>query len=516
MRELLEQLVAEGVLRHDDEAVDGVAAAGEGRDQPSPLPPAPSDPARTWDDCEAIIRELTGRPLEPGYLELVVPVFRVAHIALDAEGRQVGEANVFPRPLRVDVPTRWRTCIYPGSRYLDDKPMNVSALKAMRSHWPQAMAALLRIREAYLARFPAARNGFTLGDAERLSTLVLAVPTYQLARARGRVESGGLHPVLSSMFRVTDGLRMTTHQMLFVPVAEATLLPDTPVTAAEIHAYAERNYSFHSAQGVCAGPSAMVDQFLRVLLEGADSGNFAAVQLDSAVERALADIDAAFDYGLLGLQAFAVVFSLWPMMTRTYARMAAIVGDWRGARTPTLERLDAYLREKAQILQNETFHATEEWRVNRERTYGDIYAQCAAGLGDPVRQSLSERLAGTRTAAHQVAAERLRRVLLHRCSTGPDSDAGGVEWLVDCLMHAFVRTQETLCLACEVQQRINSLLGREPPKRAFSATDIDIHVLLQGQEARRLPHLLDELERVLGLRVTITRDGVEIGDEIQV
>ena len=40
--------------------------------------------------------------------------------------------------------------------------------------------------------------------------------------------------------------------------------PDTPVTAAEIHAYAERNYSFHSAQGVCAGPSAMVDQFLRV------------------------------------------------------------------------------------------------------------------------------------------------------------------------------------------------------------------------------------------------------------
>jgi hypothetical protein len=508
VQQLLQHLLAEGVLQYGP----GAGPTAEGKDQPSPLPPASGAHARTWGECEAITGELAGRALEPGYLELVVPVFRVGHIYLDAEGRQVGEANVFPRPLRLEVPTRWRTCIYPGSRYLDDKPMNVSALKAMRAHWPQVMAALLRIRQAYLQRFPAARAGFTLGDVERLATVVLAVPTYQLVRHRMPVENGALHPVLSSLFRVTDGLRMTSHQMLFVPVAEATLSPDRRITAAEIHAYAERNDSFHSAQGVCAGPGAMIDQFLRVALEGADGDQFAAVPLDPAVESALADLEPAFDYGLLGLQAFAVVFSLWPAMTRTYARMTSIVRDWSGMRSPGLNRLDAYLREKAEILRNETFHATEEWRANRERVYADIHAQCAAGLGDPVRQPLAERLAGRVTDAHRHAATALRAALQRQCSAGPGTDGGGVEWLFGCLMHYFVRTQEILGLACEIQHRINGVLERPQPLRAFSAADVDVHVLLQGEEARRLPFLLDELEQLLDIRVTITRERVAIAD----
>jgi hypothetical protein len=510
MRELLEQLVEEGVLVRG--APEPVGFGAEGKDQPSPLPPAPCPHARTWDEFEDITREIAGHSLEQGYLELVVPVFRVAHMALDNEGRQVGESNVYPKPLRLEVPTRWRTCIYPGTRYLDPKPMNVSALKAMRAHWSQIMGALLRIRAAYLKRFPAARSGMTLGDVERLSTLVLAVPTYQLARQHGRVANGQLHPVLSNMFRVTDGVRLTTHHMLFIPVSEATLSPDTPVTANDIHAYAERNYSLHSDHGVCAGPSNMIDQFLRLLIEGEDSGDYAQVRLDPEVESALADMEAAVDYGLLGLQAFAVVFSLWPVMTRTYARMAAIVKDWNGARTPTLERFDAYLQDKATVLQKETFHATEEWRANRERVYGDIFAQCAAGLGDPVRQPLAHRVAGRMGEQHRAAAETLRAILHERCTAGDGSDQGSVDWLVETLMHSFVRTQETLCVASDVQRRINDLLGRPQPTRPFTATDVDVHVLLQADEARRLPHLLDELERLLGFRVTITCDVLEIRD----
>jgi hypothetical protein len=512
MRELLEQLIEEGVLVRGAPEPLGFGAAAEGKDQPSPLPPAPCTRARSWEEIEEITREITGQTLEAGYLELVVPVFRVAHIALDTEGRQVGEGNVFPKPLRVEVPTRWRTCIYPGTRYLDEKPMNVSALKAMRAHWAQIMGSLLRIRAAYFKRFPAARSVMTLGDIERLSTLVLAVPTYQLAREHGRVPNGQLHPVLSNMFRVTDGLRLTTHHMLFVPVSEATLAPDTPVSAAEIHAYAERNYSLHSDHGVCAGPGNMIDQFLHLLIEGQDTGDFANAPLDAAVESALADMEAAIDYGLLGLQAFAVVFSLWPVMTRTYARMAAIVKDWGGVRTPTVERLGSYLQEKAEVLQRETYHATEEWRANRERVYGDIFAQCAAGLGDPVRQPLAQRVTGRIGEQHRAAAETLRAILQDRCTAGDGSDQGSVDWLVETLMHSFVRTQEILSLAGEVQHRINDLLGRPQPTRAFTATDVDIHVLLQGDEARRLPHLLDELERLLGFHVTITCDVLEIRD----
>ena len=96
MRELLEQLVDEGVLLRGAPPALGFGAAAEGKDQPAPLPPGLSKRARSWDECEEITREITGQPLEHGYLELIVPVFRVAHIALDTEGRQVGEANVFP------------------------------------------------------------------------------------------------------------------------------------------------------------------------------------------------------------------------------------------------------------------------------------------------------------------------------------------------------------------------------------------------------------------------------------
>lgn len=42
-----------------------------------------------------------GRPLELGFLEAMLPVHRVAHPAIDAEGRHVGESNVFPDSMRM-------------------------------------------------------------------------------------------------------------------------------------------------------------------------------------------------------------------------------------------------------------------------------------------------------------------------------------------------------------------------------------------------------------------------------
>ena len=260
--------------------------------RPSPLPKARTSEPRTWADCAAITTELAGRAVDPGHLELIVPMFRVAHMALDGDGRQVGEANVFPRPLRLDTPTEWMACPFPGTRYMADRPMNTSALKAMRAHWPQMMAALKVIRAAFLKRFPEAANGWTLAHVERLAALVLAVPTYQLVRNGGTAR---LHPALSSLFRVTDGLRMATHQMMFIPVGEPVLPPDSPITAEAIFAYAERNYSFHSETGVCAGPSHMVREFLDAVLHGEADRSFV---FDSEVAEALGDINAAFDYGL--------------------------------------------------------------------------------------------------------------------------------------------------------------------------------------------------------------------------
>jgi hypothetical protein len=481
--------------------------------RPSPLPEASTTQAQSWLNCEAITQQLTGHALELGHLELVVPIFRIAHMALDADGRQVGEANVFPMPMRLDVPTDWRTCVYEGSRYLDAKPMNVTALKAMRAHWSPIMATLWRIRLAYVRRYPQAAQHMTLGDVECLSTLVLAVPTYQLMRPQNRVAQGALHPVLSSMFRVTDGLRMATHQMLFVPVGEDTLSPDTVVTGRDIHEYAERNESFHANHGVCAGPKAMIDEFLALLVDGVLPEHAKAAVLTEPVQSALDDLDQAMDYGLLGLQAHAVVFSLWPVMTRAWARMGECVAQWPAPHTPAVQQLQAHLAEQMQLLSHQSLHATEAWRRNREAVYAVIHAHVNQGLGKAHAVSLQAlRDQQPSEAERATLTQRLHDLIYAQLDFAAAAISPQATELADILMPCLMQTQAILRAACDIQRDINALLQRPAPQRAFTASDIDIHVLMQGREARRLPHLMDGLAAMLNLRVQVTAAHIDIDE----
>ncbi|MFO1080001.1 MAG: hypothetical protein U1E23_05155 [Reyranellaceae bacterium] len=510
-RDLLETLIEAGLLRRASEA-ELAGRPGAERSRPSPLPPAPCTRPRDWRDAEQITRDLAGRAVEQGYLELVIPIFRVAHPSLDAEGRQVGEANVFPRGLRLEVPTEWATCPYSGTRYLVDAPMNVTALKSMRDHWTQMMAALLRIRTAFLRRFPEAANGWTVGHIERLSVSVLAVPTYQLMRTEGPVANGKLHPALSSLFRVTDGLRMTMHQMLFVPIGEPTLSPDDPMTAERIYEYADRNFSFHSDTGVCGGPKNMVQEFIRVLVEGQGADRFGAVVLDPEVEAALADVDIAMDYALRGLQAYAVTFSLWPLMTRAYEQIAEAARRAVEDGAAGFAALEARMTAHVETLRQTPYLATEAWRLDREKVYGDMYARCGAGVARsrPVAE-LHDLIAPTRPENEAAQRGILRGLLMRRLRQGA-RDEGHVEALADLLWSYATRTQATLRAATATQAEINTLLGRRPPSRPFGAADMDIHNLLQGSESRRLPFLLDELAAGLDVHFDIDMHRIELGE----
>jgi hypothetical protein len=520
VRELLEQLLEEGILRRADANEPEPISTHDGA-CPSPLPPAHSTVPRTWFECEAIHRELTGRPLELGYLELVMPTYRVAHVAMDAEGRQVGEANVYPKQLRLDVPTEWRTCQYAGSRYQADRPMNVTALKSMGKHWAQTMVVLLCIRDAYLRRFPQARAGWTVGALQRLSSLVLTVPAYLLMSTQHRVENGHLHPVLSSMYRVTDGVRMIMHHMLFTPTYGPTLPPDAPMTSAEIYAYAERNRVFHSSHGVCAGPRAMIEEFLHVLVDGQPVEHAESVVLDAPVHTALAELEPAFDYGLYGLQAYAVVFSRWPVMSRAYERLLALVETWSGGASDTFLVFREHLQRSVKFLRTATRQNTEERRVSRERAYADMYAQCARGLDPSSKATLSERIAPVCAAHHAGAADRLRALLQQRFHGIAAADGPALEGVVDALMDYFRREQAIVRAASEIQQRINRLLGRTLPTRPLTATDLALHYRLLSLHYQpqalldvggRLPYLVDELEEELELRIVVSSDAIEISD----
>jgi hypothetical protein len=507
---LLEQLVEAGILKHADDCLPEAAPAQE-RLLTSPLPPAYTRVSRSWLECESISRVLTGQTLELSYLELVIPIFRVAHISMDSEGRQIGEANVFPKSLRIDVPTEWRRCPYPGSRYMDERPMNVTALKSMRTHWPQMMVALLHIRNAYMQRYPLMQHGWTVGGLEALSTLVLAVPTYLLMRKRKRVPNGELHPALSSMFRITDGLRLTMHKMIFVPFVEPTLPAGAPMTSTEIYEYSERNHSFLSDHGVCAGPKAMIEEFFNVLVDGVPIKDASSVVLDPQIQAALEDINPAFDYGLLGLQAFSVIFSAWPVMARTYEQLGQIVDSWSGETTNTLIQFRERMQTQVNILKTETYLATEEWRINREQAYSAIYEHCAIGLGLPSgEKTLTERIAPAMESCHKRVLKQLRNILQQQCAPSESLKNPELNDLLHCIMNYFLQMQAILRLASETQQSINTLLGRALPLSSFSTADMNTHNLLRGDPENRLSHLINELEETLSIRIAITKEHIVI------
>lgn len=493
---LLEALIEAGVVAHADDVADGGIVAGV---RPSPLPAARCAQPRSWSETEALMDELTGRALEPGWLEMVVPVFRVAHISLDADGRQVGEANVFPPALRLDVPTRWRTCLYPGTRHQPDRPMNVEALRGMQRHWTQMMTALLRVREAYLARCPATRpdGHLTIGEIERLAVCVLAIPTYGLVRARHPIASGALHPALSSLFRVTDGLRMVMHQMLFVPLGEPTREASEVVGADEIHAYAERNYAFHSEHGVCAGPPDRVAEFLHVLVEGAEPQHGLTEALDPEVEAALTDMTAAMDYAFLGLQVHAGVFSVWPAIARAYEGIAdALEGAQAGD-------LAARFAAHRRVLKSSTYLGDESLRRHREAVYQDMVAACGTALGDPFGDDdIAQQRRTARVEAATHAAD-LRRRLAERLP------ATAVEPILEAVLDLIASTAAAIAVGAEPQGRINRLLGRRQPRRPFESVDLDLHNRLNDLQPRRLPCIFDELADAFGLSFTITADGLD-------
>jgi hypothetical protein len=515
IRELLEQLLEEGILRR--------AAADEPDPhprrepvQPSPLPPTQCTVPRTWLEAETIIPELTGRSLELGYLELVLPAYRLPHVALDADGRQVGEANVFPKALRLDVPTEWRTCPHPGSRYQHKLPMNITAMKAMGVHWKQMMAALLRVREVYLHRFPQARKGWTVGDLHCLSALVLSIPTYLMLRVNDRIENGQLHPVLSSMYRLTDGVRMVMHHTLFSEDAETTLPMNAPMTSSALYAYAERNEIFVSDTGVCAGPRAMIEEFLQVLMHGHQIQGTASTVLVPPVQAAMNDLEEIFDYTLYALQAYAVVFSRWIAMARTYEQLLPIVAAWPGPTTDVLRLFRERLENTITFLRTGTQQSTEERRVKRQQVYADMYARSAHGLNTN-EEPLSRAIAPQPVGNDQKAYVQLQDLLRQRFGATADDTAIGP--MADVLMDYFRREQAIVRRASDIQKNINNLLGRVPPSRALTGADLAIHYRLLAPTYRaeqlaslagRLPYLADDLRETLGLHIIARANALEI------
>jgi hypothetical protein len=303
IRELLQALLDQKVLTRVSEAPAGRSAdtfparLGEVPEGREPLTYSGHD-----DRCPVITERAFGRAFDLANLEVLVPIYRIAHPALDADGRQVGENNVIPRTLFLDLPTQRRLCNYPGSRYQHDLPMNVTAMKHMSRRWPELLSLTEQFRAALVARMPLRDPGSpTAGELHFIAVCTLASVGYVMVRGHDPVPNGQLDGGLAAMFRLIDGVRLVTNDLVRAMADSQGC--EMPVTAHTITEYAERHDVFRGNHGVCAGPPALVDEYLRVLL-GEEA---APIQVEPGVAARLGDLEAAIDYGLLGQRIESVV-----------------------------------------------------------------------------------------------------------------------------------------------------------------------------------------------------------------
>ena len=147
--------------------------------------------------------------------------------------------------------------------------------------------------------------------------------------------------------------------------------------------------------------------------------NGASVVLDTPVQAALEDLDAAFDYGLYGLQAYAVVFSLWPTMSRAYEQLLAIVEAWSGESSHTRWPAGMFADQCAILADRDPPEDRGMAHKPRSGIRRYVCAMCERAWLPSSGATLAACLTPLWLAHHAPAAEQLRTVLRRRLCQQP-------------------------------------------------------------------------------------------------
>ena len=512
---LLEQLIEEGLLQF----ADGREATRPPGAKTSLAPHARAAATRSWAECEALYLLQMDTAPEPGYLELVLPVFRITAMLMAAKGRAPGEAGKFAPAMTRDAASGWRTCDHAGNLLLAPPRLDTLSLQDMQPHWGLMLALLQHVRETYLQRYPQARLRWTVWHLERLATVALAVPGYALLRAHAPVNRLDLHPALSGMAYWALALRDSLQTLRFDAPGKAVTLDDSPLSGAALAACMLKRYPALGHESSGNGPvTTMLHEFAGVLTGETAAPPYRSAALAPDLAAAANGLDIAIDYGLYGLQAYAAVLSLWPVMSHTYEQLVRFAGEWAAqpAACPNVRRFYERLQHAVDNAAAGTAATSPGVRAQRraalEKIQIDLYDQCAAGLrNDAVASPLRRQFSLGRQPLPLHAEQQLRDILRRHFGCAADAPAPHLDQIAACLAGYITQEQAMLRVAYTTQRYINALLGRHPPARPFSAREIDMPLLLRDMDAGRcLPYLCDELQDILGIRMLIEKDRIDI------
>ena len=491
IRELLQALIDQQILKRISEAP--ARSAGETFPQKLGIVPEGREPrAFSGADaarCPMFTQEAFGRAYELSNLEVMVPVYRVAHATMDTDGRQVGENNATPRTMFLDLPTQRKACNYPGSRNQDELPMNVTALKHMAKRWPELLSLSEQSRMALFERMPPRDPAaLRVGELHFMAVCQLASVAYVMVRGVDPVANGQLDGGLAAMFRLIDGVRLVTNDLM-------RELPDglgceVVVTAKDINDYAERYTIYNGTWGVCAGPPALIDEYLRVLM-GQDS---APIQVEPNVATRLGDMEAALDYGLLGQRVESAVRYFGASQGLLFERLrAAFTGHT--PRTAFQDRVEApvdvptypLLRLENTLL--ETYQ--HELAVCRW-----LFARAAEALPGKVERTPLDQEVVIDAAAQATTQRRLAEFFAHALPADKAISEPLCSELAAVAAEAFAIERRCIALAQREQGQLNARLKRAAGSPLVSAD------LATYNRPRFGPQLAEVFADTLGVSVT--------------
>jgi hypothetical protein len=491
VRPLLEALLAEEILKRFEEGT----ASPSARTFPPTLGRCPfGREAQTYsshhDECTAITERTLGRAMDLGNLEVVLPVYRVAHPAIDLDGRQVGENNVAEQ-LFLDFPTDRRLCNYAGSRYHADAPINQTALKHMTKRWPELLSLTEQFRNAFFSRIPQAGPKPLAGDVHLLAVTCLSSVGYVMVRGVDPVPNRQLDAGLAAMFRLIDGVRIVTTDL--TRDTAGTNGCERHADGQAIHEYAERKQLFIDKWGVCAGPGALVDEYLHVLLDGAS----APIHVEPDIATRLGDLDAAIDYGFHGVRQEALVRAFGAMQGVMHGRLFAVFAQ-HAEKTPRnkLRELVEVPIDRAHYEFLRIVHPLEETLEMELRVSGWLFKRARMGLPED-SPGILDSIEDLRRIDPAARATNERR-LIEFLSGVPNfvELPEPVQKEVAASATEFFALQRACVRAVEAEQHRLNLRIRRRPGRPITGEDLAAY-------PRRCTHALGSLfAEGLGLTVT--------------
>jgi hypothetical protein len=489
IRDLLQALIDHQVLKRISESPE---VSAETFPLKLGLAPEGREP-RTFsghdDRCPVLTEEGFGRAFDLGNLEVLVPVYRIAHPALDTDGRQVGENNVTPRTLFLDLPTQRRVCNFAGDRYQDALPMNTTAMKHMGKRWPELLSLTEQLRVALFARMPPRDpSSLRAGEVHLLAVCELASVGYVMVRGVDPVPNGQLDAGLAAMFRLVDGVRLVTTGMVRATAGAHGC--DRIVNAQGIADYADRFGVYRGTLGVCAGPPALIDEYLRVLLGEAS----APIEVEPTIAARVGDLEAAIDYGLLGQRVESVVRFLGASQGLLHERLrVAFLGH--SPRTELQDRVEAPIDAAHYPLLRVDYPLVETFTLEIDLSRW-LFARAGEALPGKVDGASLDELMQLDPAAQAASQRQLAEFFAHALPADKVVREPICSELAAVAADVFALERRCLRVVEREQGKLNERLRRRPG-RALTGLD------LAAYNTRRTgPPLHATLAEGLGVSVT--------------